>query len=433
MRMYDIILKKRDGLELSKEEIDFFIKGYTEGKIPDYQASALTMAIFFNKMTDRETVYLTNAMAQSGDRVDLSAFGKLTVDKHSTGGVGDKTTLIVAPIVASLGCKVAKMSGRGLGHTGGTVDKLEAIKGYKTDMGRDEFLRQVEDISIAVIGQSGDLTPADKKLYALRDVTATVDSIPLIVSSIMSKKIAGGSHNIVLDVKVGSGAFMKTADDARSLAENMVKIGKDCGRNIAALITDMDVPLGYAVGNSLEVIEAVKILKNEQKGDLYEVSLSLAAAMVSLTLGVEFDKALKMAQDAIESKAAFNKMKQWVCLQGGDARLLDDTSLFEKCEYEAEIKSQKSGYIFKMDAEKIGVASVILGAGRAYKEEKIDFGAGIMLVKKTGDSVKEGDVLFKIYTNRKDAIKEAEKRLYDAIIISDTEPSQRQLIYDIIK
>ena len=312
MRIYDLILKKRNGGILTREEIAFFIDGYVDGSIPDYQASALCMAIFFRGMTDDETAALTDCMARSGDMMDLSRFGDLTVDKHSTGGVGDKTTLIVAPIVASLGGKVAKMSGRGLGHTGGTVDKLESIPGMRVTMEREEFLRQVEEIGIAVIGQSGNLTPADKKLYALRDVTATVDSIPLITSSVMSKKIAAGSKSIVLDVKAGSGAFMKTPEDARILAGNMVAIGKACGRRMAALITDMSRPLGTAVGNTLEVVEAVKVLRGDSKGDLYNVCVALATEMTVLFAGLTHAEAEAQVVSAIESGKALQCLKKFI-------------------------------------------------------------------------------------------------------------------------
>ena len=390
MRMYDIIQKKKTGNELSEQEIKFFVDGYTKGEIPDYQASALMMAIYFNKMTDEETAFLTTSMANSGDSIDLSQFGVFSVDKHSTGGVGDKTSLIIAPIVASLGGKVAKMSGRGLGHTGGTVDKLESIPGYKTTLEVDEFLKQVDDIGVAVIGQSGNLAPADKKLYALRDVTATVDSIPLITSSIMSKKIAAGSHSIVLDVKCGSGAFMKTPEDAEVLAKEMVKIGRLCGRKMAALITDMDTPLGYAVGNSLEVIEAVSVLKGENRGDLFEVCVSLASNMISLVFSIDIYEAKRKVLKSIESGKAFEKMKEWISSQNGDARYLEDTSLFEKAKYSTHVFSAESGYIKKMDTEEIGLISVLLGAGRTKKEDRIDFSAGSIINKKTGDFFKLG-------------------------------------------
>ncbi|MBE6788893.1 MAG: pyrimidine-nucleoside phosphorylase [Ruminococcaceae bacterium] len=433
MRMYDIIAKKRDGLALLKEEIEFFISGYTSGEIPDYQASALAMAIFLKGMTDEETVCLTNAMANSGDSLDLSQFGALSVDKHSTGGVGDKTTLIVAPIVAALGGRLAKMSGRGLGHTGGTVDKLESISGYKTTLDREEFLSQVENIGIAVIGQSGSLAPADKKLYALRDVTATVNSIPLITSSIMSKKIAAGSHNIVLDVKMGSGAFMKTLEDAEILAENMVKIGKGCKRNVCALITDMDTPLGTHIGNALEVKEAVRVLRGEQKGDLYEVCIALSSAMASLVLGVSVKEAEAKVIETIESGAAFSKMRQWIKAQGGDVSEIDDTEKLPKTDYFYEVKSAESGFVTKMDAEKIGVASVILGAGRENKEDKIDFGAGIVLSKKTGDKVNKGDTLCTLYSNNKESFKSAEEKFLSAISIGSNAPEKKPLVYKIIK
>lgn len=433
MRMYDIILKKRDGGVLTDEEIAFFVKGYTDGSIPDYQASALTMAIFYKGMTEEETVCLTREMAQSGDQIDLSRFGQLTVDKHSTGGVGDKTTLIVAPTVASLGGKLAKMSGRGLGHTGGTVDKLESIDGYNTTLEAEEFFAQVEKVGISVIGQSGNLTPADKKLYALRDVTATVDSIPLITSSIMSKKIAAGSKNIVLDVKCGSGAFMKTLADAEVLAENMVKIGKGCGRNIAAVITDMDVPLGENVGNALEVVEAIDVLKGNKKGDLYEVCVALATQMISLTLKLEPEKAGEMVTKAIEDGSAFNKMKEWVAAQGGNPKMLDDISLFKKAQIVYEIKSEADGFINSMDAAEIGSAACTLGAGRASKDDVIDFSAGIIIKKKVGDEVKKGDVLAILHTNKTEALQPASKRYLDAIKISKEKTERNPLIYKIIR
>lgn len=433
MRMYDIIENKRNGKELSEEEIKFFIDGYTDGSIPDYQASALCMAVYFKGMTEKETVVLTDAMANSGDTVDLSMFGNLSADKHSTGGVGDKTSLIVAPIVAALGGKVTKMSGRGLGHTGGTVDKLESIPGYKTTLSREEFISQVEKIGMAIIGQSGNLTPADKKLYALRDVTATVDSIPLIVSSIMSKKIAAGSHNIVLDVKCGSGAFMKTLEDAEILANEMVKIGKGCGRNIAALITDMDRPLGSAVGNSLEVIEAVKVLKGELDNDLKEVSTALAAEMISLIYSVSQSEALQRVNEALESGKAFNKMKEWISAQGGNTACIDNTELFGNAEYSFDVLSEIDGYITAMDTEKIGLTSVILGAGRASKEDSIDFSAGIMIFKKTGDRIRKGEKIASLFTNSKGSVSDAEKMYISALSVSDMKPESKPLIYKIIR
>ncbi len=433
MRMYDIIYKKRKGEELSDEEIAFFVRGYTDNDIADYQASALTMAICFQGMTTRETATLTQCMAHSGETVDLSLFGDMSVDKHSTGGVGDKTSLIVGPIVASLGGKLAKMSGRGLGHTGGTVDKLESIPGFKTSLTEKEFLEQVQKVGIAIIGQTGNLTPADKKLYALRDVTATVDSIPLITSSIMSKKIAAGSHSIVLDVKVGSGGFMKTVEDAEILAKNMVEIGKSCGRNMAALLTDMDCPLGTNVGNALEVIEAVQVLKGEKSGDLRDVCVALASNMISLVYDSPLEEAKARVEDAIASGAAFAKMKEWVAAQGGDISVLENTDNFPKTKIAYELKCDKDGYITQMDAEGIGMASVILGAGRATKKDSIDYAAGIVLSAKTGDKVHKGDILCTLYTNKEGAELEAAKRYLESIEIGDTHIPRKPLIYKVVK
>lgn len=433
MRMYDIIENKRNGKELTGEEIEFFVKGYTDGKIPDYQASAFCMAVYFKGMTEKETVILTKAMANSGDTVDLSMFGTLSADKHSTGGVGDKTSLIVAPIVSSLGGKVTKMSGRGLGHTGGTVDKLESIPGYKTTLSGDEFISQVEKVGMAIIGQSGNLTPADKKLYALRDVTATVDSIPLIVSSIMSKKIAAGSHNIVLDVKCGSGAFMKTIEDAEILASEMVKIGKGCGRNTAALITDMDRPLGSAIGNSLEVIEAVKVLCGELNNDLKEVCVSLATELISLVFSVPQSEALSMVNDAIDSGKAFSKMKEWISAQGGDVSFIENTDKFPKAQFSFNILAESDGYISSMDTEKIGLASVNLGAGRECKEDAIDFSAGIMIFKKTGDKIEKGDIIATLFTNNKSSLEYADKMYRSSLTVSSEKSKTKPLIYKVIK
>lgn len=433
MRMYDIIENKRNGKELTGEEIEFFIKGYTDGRVPDYQASAFCMAVYFKGMTEKETVILTKAMANSGDTVDLSMFGILSADKHSTGGVGDKTSLIVAPIVASLGAKITKMSGRGLGHTGGTVDKLESIPGYKTTLSGDDFISQVKNVGIAIIGQSGNLTPADKKLYALRDVTATVDSIPLIVSSIMSKKIAAGSHNIVLDVKCGSGAFMKTIEDAEVLANEMVKIGKGCGRNTAALITDMDRPLGSAVGNSLEVIEAVQVLKGKLDNDLKEVCVALSSELISLVFSISHSEALSMVNDSIDSGKAYEKMKEWISAQGGDVSFIENTDKFPKAEYSYDIFSEDDGYISSMDTEKIGLASVILGAGRESKEDSIDFSAGIIIYKKTGEKINKGEAIATLFTNRKESLADAEKVYRSAVFVSSEKPKDKPLIYEIIR
>lgn len=433
MRMYDILLKKRRGFELSPEEIDFFIKGYTNGEIPDYQASAFCMAVCYSGMTEAETSALTMSMARSGDTVDLSVFGDKTVDKHSTGGVGDKTSLIVCPILASLGAKVAKMSGRGLGHTGGTVDKLESIPGYKTSMSMESFMKQVDSVGLALIGQTGNLAPADKKLYALRDVTATVDSIPLITSSIMSKKIAAGSKNIVLDVKTGSGAFMKTVSDSRILAENMVKIGKACGRNMTAVISDMDSPLGSHIGNSLEVIESVEVLKGKKKGDLYDVCVVLAAEMAALYLKCDSETARKAVLDSIESGKAYKKMVEWVKSQGGDASFIEDTSRFPQTAYAFEVKASKTGFINSVNAEEVGKAACLLGAGRITKDDVIDPAAGIILAKKKGEKVTFGDTLAILYTNQSASIETANKTFSDAVIISDSKPELRPLIADIIR
>lgn len=432
MRMYDVIKKKRDGGELSKEEIQFFIDGYVEGSIPDYQASALCMAIFYKGMTEEETATLTLAMANSGDTVDLSVFGDKTVDKHSTGGVGDKTTLVVAPIVSSLGCVIAKMSGRGLGHTGGTVDKLESIDGFNTALSPDEFFSQAEKIGIAVVGQTGNLTPADKKLYALRDVTATVDSIPLIASSIMSKKIAAGSHTIVLDVKYGSGAFMKTPEDAEALAREMVRIGNNCGRKTSAVISNMDRPLGYNIGNALEVKEALEILNNRGAEDLREVCISLASQIVALSKAISFDEARSLAEESLTSGKALAKFKEWIGTQGGNTAWIDDPTLFPEATASYEVKSPKNGYIEKTDAETIGIASVVLGAGRETKDDIIDMSAGIILHKKNGDYVNEGDTLATLYTCDETTLPSAEEKFLSAYVISDTMPKEEKLIYKII-
>ncbi|MBE6645341.1 MAG: pyrimidine-nucleoside phosphorylase [Ruminococcaceae bacterium] len=432
MRMYDVIMKKKRSEELSENEIRTLVSEYTAGKIPDYQMSAFLMAICLNGMSDRETYYLTDAISSSGDTVDLSQFGELSADKHSTGGVGDKTTLIVAPLAAHLGCKVAKMSGRGLGHTGGTVDKLESISGYNVSLSPDEFREQVSKIGLCVVGQSGNLAPADKKLYALRDVTATVDSIPLITSSIMGKKLASGSKNIVLDVKCGSGAFVKTPEDAEILAKNMVNIGNMCGRRTAAVITNMDVPLGFAVGNILEVREAVATLRGHGPDDLSEICVTLAALMAHLALGEPVEKMKDLANEALADGTAFSKFKEWISAQGGDTSLLDNTELFEKASSAYEIKATQDGFISKMDAEAIGLSAMELGAGRKTKEDKIDYAAGIILNKKTGDKVKRGDVLATLYTNRPENIAEAEKTFISSLSFSDSRIAKGKLIYQII-
>ncbi len=429
MRMYDIIYKKRMGSALSEEEIRYFVDGYTNGSIPDYQASALCMAICINGMNDEETAYLTDAMMRSGDLVDLSEFGDSAVDKHSTGGVGDKTTLIVAPIVASLGCKVAKMSGRGLGHTGGTVDKLESIAGYKTSLPPDEFMDNVRKHGICVIGQSGNMAPADKKIYALRDVTACIDSIPLIASSIMSKKLAAGARSIVLDVKAGSGAFMKTPEDAKMLADTMVKVGEACGRRVKALVTNMDIPLGYNVGNSLEVEESVRIVRGEQKGDLYEISIALAAAMVSLARNIPEEEAHTLCEGAIADGFAFEKMKEWIASQGGDVRMIEDTSLLPQAPCRYDIVSEETGYIKSMDTEAVGVAASLLGAGRKTKDDTVDLSAGIVLKAKTGDRATKGDVIATLYASDESLFAAAEGKFLSALEFSAEQTEGSKLIH----
>lgn len=431
--MYDIIHKKRNGGELSEEEIRFFIEGYTDESIPDYQAAALCMAVYFRGMTPKETSILTLAMAESGDQIDLGGIEGFTVDKHSTGGVGDKTSLIVVPIVASCGGKVAKMSGRGLGHTGGTVDKLESIPGFRTELNPDDFIKQVNGIGLCIVGQTGELAPADKKLYALRDVTATVESIPLIASSIMSKKLAAGSKGIVLDVKTGSGAFMKTVEESENLAKEMVAIGKSAGRSVTAVITNMDIPLGDSVGNSLEVIEAIKTLKGEGESDLTEVCLTLAAQMLSMVTGEDEKTCYSMAKGAIDNGLAINKLREMISAQGGNANVVDDYSLFKQPKYTAEIFSECDGYIEHTDAEKIGIASVILGAGREKKCDPIDPSAGIVLKKKTGDYVKKGEPLAVFYTDDEGKIEGAKQEFLDAFTFGNERTQPQKLIYKIIK
>ena len=429
MRMYDLIYKKRNGISLKKEEIQWMVEGYTKGEIPDYQMSAFLMAVCFNSMNDEEITNLTMAMAHSGDMVDLSCIEGVKVDKHSTGGVGDKTTLIIAPIVAACGLKVAKMSGRGLGHTGGTIDKLEAIPGYNTELAMDEFADVVNSVGLSVIGQTGNLTPADKKLYGLRDVTATVDSIPLIASSVMSKKLAAGSECIVLDVTTGSGAFMKDIDDAKALAELMITIGKNAGRKMAALVTDMDTPLGNAIGNSIEVIEAVEVLKGRGPEDLIEVCLELAGTMLYLGGKGSLDECRAMAKEAIDSGKAYDKLKQMVEAQGGDVSVLDETDRFGQAGITYEVIAKTSGYVEKMDAQEIGNCAMILGAGRKTKESVIDPQAGIILKKKTGDKVDAEDVLAVFYTNDSSAIESAKEKFLAAYTISDKQIAKSKLIY----
>lgn len=432
MRIYDIIQKKRDKEELTDDEIRFVVDGFTKGDIPDYQMSALLMAVFLNGMDKRELTTLTTAMTESGDRVDLSMFGELTADKHSTGGVGDKTTLIVAPIVASLGGKVAKMSGRGLGHTGGTVDKLESIPGYRTTLTREEFIGQVQNIGVAVIGQSGHIAPADKKIYALRDVTATIDSIPLIASSIMSKKLAAGSKNIVLDVKFGSGAFMKSTLDAKKLAETMVEIGKSAGRRITAVLTNMDIPLGSAVGNALEVLEAVDVLSGRGKGDLVVVCTELASRMVALVNGWGYEESIRHVTEALNSGAALRKFREWIEAQGGSSAFIEDASALGISKVVEEYRCRTSGYIAHMDAELIGKAASALGAGREKTGDEIDRTAGIILKKKTGDACSEGETIAVLHTSDNKLLADAQAYLDRAVMIGPEKPEETPLIFGVI-
>ncbi|MGL5615614.1 MAG: pyrimidine-nucleoside phosphorylase [Sarcina sp.] len=433
MRMYDLILKKRHGEELSTDEINYFIENYSKGNIPDYQVSALLMALFFNKMNSRETADLTMAMVNSGDILDLKEIDGIKVDKHSTGGVGDTTTLVLGPMVAALGIPVAKMSGRGLGHTGGTIDKLESFEGFSVEMPKEKFIDNVNTIKLAVGGQTGDLAPADKKLYALRDVTATVDNVSLIASSIMSKKIAAGADAIVLDVKVGDGAFMKTVEDARELAREMVSIGTHVGRNTVAIISDMDQPLGLAIGNALEVEEAIETLKGNGPEDLLELALELGANMVILAgKATTVEEAKAMLMETITSGAALNKLKEFVKAQGGDISVIDDTSKFPKAKYILEVKANKTGYVSKIHSENIGLIAMELGAGRATKESIIDLAVGIVLNKKRGDVINEGDVLAYVHANDLALGKKAVAKIIENYEISDREV-EIPLIYDIIR
>ncbi|MFA6940312.1 MAG: pyrimidine-nucleoside phosphorylase [Clostridiaceae bacterium] len=433
MRMYDIIMKKRNGEVLNKQEIDFFINGYTKGEIPDYQVSALLMAIYFKGMNKEETANLTMAMVNSGDKLDLSKIEGIKVDKHSTGGVGDTTTLVLAPMVAALGIKVAKMSGRGLGHTGGTIDKLESFKGFTVELSEEKFIENVNKINIAVAGQTGALAPADKKLYALRDVTATVDNISLIASSIMSKKIASGADAIVLDVKVGDGAFMKNKEDAFALAEEMVEIGKNVGRKTVAVISDMDQPLGNAVGNAIEVIEAIDTLKGQGPSDLLSLCLELGSSMVVLAGKAETaEEAKKMLSGTIKDGSAIEKLKEFVEAQGGDSSYVDNTDLFPKAKYIHPVISEKAGFVEKIHAENIGRIAMELGAGRATKESSIDLSVGVCLNKKRGDLVKAGDTLAFIYSNSLGKAEKAKKDLLKNYQIGENKLNI-PLIYGMVK
>ncbi|HAR6470888.1 TPA: pyrimidine-nucleoside phosphorylase [Staphylococcus pseudintermedius] len=431
MRMVDIIAKKRDGHALTKEEIEFVVNGYTNDDIPDYQMSSLAMAIFFQDMTDEERAYLTMAMVESGDQIDLSNIEGIKVDKHSTGGVGDTTTLVLAPLVAVLDVPVAKMSGRGLGHTGGTIDKLESVEGFHVEISEEAFVKLVNEDKVAVIGQTGNLTPADKKIYALRDVTATVNSIPLIASSIMSKKIAAGADAIVLDVKTGNGAFMKTVDDAEQLAHAMVKIGNQVGRQTMAIISDMSQPLGRAIGNALELQEAIDTLKGEGPEDLTELVLTLGSQMVVLAQKAkDLDEARGMLQEVIDNGKALEKFKTFLSNQGGDASVVDEPSKLPTAQYQFELPAKRSGVVSEMIANEIGIASMMLGAGRQTKEDVIDLAVGLVLNKKVGDRVEEGESLLTIYANSED-VEQVKQKLYDNITISD-HAEQPQLIHTII-
>jgi len=428
MRVYDIIKKKRDGNSLTNEEIEFFVSNYVKGEIPDYQASAFCMAIYFQGMNLDETTALTLAVRNSGETLDFSSVDGVRADKHSTGGVGDKTSLVVAPIVASLGVKVAKMSGRGLGHTGGTIDKLEAIPNFNTNIEKQKFIQIVNEIGVCIVGQSANLAPADKKLYALRDVTATVDSIPLIASSIMGKKLCADDDVIVLDVKTGSGAFMKTVEESVNLAEVMVGIGKKAGKKITALITDMDIPLGNAIGNALEVKEAIETLNGNGKADFVEICIALATEMLYLSGKGDRNTCESLARKSLMDGSAKQTFKNMIKAQGGDERVVDDLSLLPKAKYNYDIRAEKSGYIYSVDAEKYGLCALSLGAGRNKVGDKIDFSAGIILNKKTGDKIEKGEVIATLYANDQGLFEKASQILLTATRMSDEKPTQRRLI-----
>ena len=433
MRMYDIILKKRANLPLTDEEIRFVIDGYVKGEIPDYQVSALLMTIVFNGMNARELGTLTLAMAQSGNMVDLSDIDGITVDKHSTGGVGDKTTLIIAPLVAACGGKVAKMSGRGLGHTGGTIDKMESIPNLKVSLEQDAFINQVNKIGLAVIGQSEGLAPADKKLYALRDVTGTVDSIPLIASSVMSKKLASGAQAILLDVKVGSGAFMKNIEDARALAKAMVDIGKENGRSVKAVLTDMDRPLGHDIGNALEIREVIDTLKGHGPEDLTHECIIMAAHMLVLSHICDYETALSRVQEALDSGAALERLRMMIDAQDGDSRVIDDESLLAIGKFTYDVTAPQDGYITYMNTEHCGSASVMLGAGRTVKDGPIDYSAGIVMHKKTGDAVRMGERIATLYASDESLFTNAAQTYLAAITIGNTAPKVVDTILDVVE
>ncbi len=433
MRIYDIILKKRNGFVLTKDEINYFVQEYTKGNIPDYQAASLLMAIFFQKMNKEETANLTDAMMNSGDVLDLSRIHGIKVDKHSTGGVGDTTTLIVAPLVAACNVPVAKMSGRGLGHTGGTIDKLESITGFHVELTNEQFIDNVNQHKIAVIGQSANLAPADKKLYALRDVTATVDNLSLIASSIMSKKLAAGSNAIILDVKVGSGAFMKDIDEGIALAQEMVDIGHHMGRETIAILTSMEQPLGYAIGNSLEIEEAIQTLKGNGPEDLTELSITLASYMVLLAKEADsIDAARERVLHQLQSGEALNKFKEFIIAQGGDPRVITDTDLLPKAAYGLEILAPENGYIQSIKTDDIGIAALMLGAGRENKDSHIDLAAGIIMKKKIGDQVFKGEPIATLYTNKEDILIKVQDVVLNAISLTNDAVEQPKLIKAIV-
>lgn len=433
MRMYDVILKKRQGIELSDKEIQWLIHGYVEGNIPDYQMSAFLMAVMFKGMTTKELGTFTMAMAHSGDMVNLSAIKGIKVDKHSTGGVGDKTTLVIASLVAACGGVVAKMSGRGLGHTGGTIDKMESIPGLKTELSEEAFRNQVNNIGVAVIGQSSNIAPADKKIYALRDVTATVDSIPLIASSIMSKKLASGADAILLDVKVGSGAFMKSLDEARILAQTMVDIGRENKRTVKAVITDMDRPLGYAIGNALEIAEVIQTLRGHGPRDLTEECLVMAAYLLVMSEKGDYDTCYAKVQSALQNEAGLAKLRELIVFQGGDGHVIDNISLLGQSQFTYDIKAPSVGYITHMDTEACGIASVMLGAGRTVKDGPIDMTAGIVMHKKTGDSIAEGDVIATLYADDESLFEGAAHAYVQALTIGLEKPVSRDTILAVIE
>lgn len=433
MRMYDIILKKRNGGELTKEEIDFFVEGYTRGEIPDYQVSALMMAVYFRKMTEAETLALTMAMAHSGDMLDLSAIRGIKVDKHSTGGVGDKTSIALAPMVAACGIPVAKMSGRGLGHTGGTIDKLESFPGFSTELTTRQFIDNVNRIGIAIMGQTADLAPADKKLYALRDVTATVDNLSLIASSIMSKKLAAGADAIVLDVKTGSGAFMKAEEDARALAEEMVRIGRNAGRRTIAVISDMDQPLGFGVGNALEVKEAIETLKGRGPEDFTELCMTLGSRMLIAGGKAEcVEEAAEKLENAIRDGSALEKLADFVEAQGGDRTAVYQPEKLPQASIVRTVAAPGDGYVNRLTCDEVGICSLILGAGRETKESAVDLSAGLVLRKKAGDYVKAGEPLAELHGGDERRLKEAEERFLGACVLSDNPPEKSPLIKGVI-